>query len=347
MNHAAVAAICVLTAYAVAACSSTKTADVAPADASGPVVDAGTVYSLSFGPVTVNPGEEHTKCLVQRLGNDLKLHIGSLHNVLSNGSHHMIVYRSNETVEKKTPFDCTPFTDTLDPQKGSTLVVTQKHDDTLSLPDGVAFALEANQMIRMEVHYINATAAPIDIKATTTFVTMDESRFKDEADFLFIGDPDISLPPNAKTTLGPIFFPLPTEYDGVKFFAITGHEHQMGTKVTVSVAANANDVGNPVYDVPGWLWNEPKTVVQDPPFTIPPSGGFRFSCEWNNTSTSTVKFGESANDEMCFFWAYYYPSQGSKVCMHTSRVMNGIDLCCPGPSLYCSLILDRLRDAGN
>ena len=121
----------------------------------------------------------------------------------------------------------------------------------------------------------------------------------------------------------------------------------MGTKVTVSVAANANDVGNPVYDVPGWLWNEPKTVVQDPPFTIPPSGGFRFSCEWNNTSTSTVKFGESANDEMCFFWAYYYPSQGSKVCMHTSRVMNGIDLCCPGPSLYCSLILDRLRDAGN
>jgi hypothetical protein len=321
LNHASVAAICLLAGYAVAACSSTKTVDVVPpVDASGPVVDAGTVYSLSFGPVTVQPGEEDTKCLTKRLGNDLKLHVGSLHNVLSQGSHHMIVYRSNETVEKTTPFACTPFTDTLDPAKGSTLVVTQKHDDTLTLPDGVAFALEANQMIRIEVHYINATAAPIEVTASTTFVTMDETHFKDEADFLFIGNGDISLPPNAKTTLGPTFFPLPAEYDGVKFFAITGHEHKLGTNVAVSVAANANDVGNPVYDVPGWLWNEPKTIVQDPPFTIPQGGGFRFSCEWNNTTSSKVKFGESANDEMCFFWAYYYPNQGARVCFHTTRI---------------------------
>ena len=39
---------------------------------------------------------------------------------------------------------------------------------------------------------------------------------------------------------------------------------------------------------------------------IPDGGGFRFTCSWNNTSDTTVRFGESAEDEMCFFWAYYY-----------------------------------------
>src|SRR5580704_12615047 len=111
-------------------------------------VPAGTTYSLSFGPVAVQPGEEHTKCLVLNLGNPQPIHVGSIHNVLSNGSHHMIVYRSTETVEQTTPVDCIPFTDTLDPTKGSTLMVTQKHDDTLQLPEGVAFTLDANQMIR-------------------------------------------------------------------------------------------------------------------------------------------------------------------------------------------------------
>jgi hypothetical protein len=307
---------------------------------------AGLTYSLSFGPVTVQPGEEHTKCLVLRLGNPSSIHIGSIHNTLSLGSHHMIVYRSTETVEQTTPFDCFPFTDTLDPSAGSTLMVTQKRDDTLALPTGVGFTIDANQMIRLEVHYINATSAPLDVTATTTFVSEDDASFQNEADFLFIGDPDITLPPHSSTTLGPIFFALPPEYQGAHFFAITGHEHQLGTNVHVSLANDANDPGTPVYDVQNWLWSEPATVQASPPFSVPPNGGFRFTCDWNNTTDNTVQFGESAKDEMCFFWAYYYPSQGARVCAHTERFNGGLNICCPGPSLFCTYIESKLHDGG-
>jgi len=323
-----------------AACSSGKTAPDPNA------VPPGTQYTLSIGPITVQPGEERTQCLVLPLGNPGPIHVNTIHNTLTPGSHHMIVYRSAETVEQTTPFDCQPFTDTLDPSKGSTLMVTQKRDDVLTLPSGVGFALDANQMIRLELHYINPGAQPIQVTATTTLTTMDERQFQSAADFLFIGDPDITLPPNAKTTLGPIFFQLPSEYAGVNFFAITGHEHQLGTDVKVAVASNANDPGTPVYDVPGWLWSEPTTVVANPPFTVPQNGGFRFTCDWNNTTTNTVKFGESANDEMCFFWAYYYPSQGSRVCLHSDRYNGGIDICCPGSNIICSIIQSKLQDAG-
>jgi hypothetical protein len=164
--------------------------------------------------------------------------------------------------------------------------------------------------------------------------------FRDEADFLFIGSPDISIAPHTKATLGPAFFPVPADFADVNFFAITGHEHQYGTNVKVATSMNKDDPGTPVYDVPNWQWNEPATQVHD--FKIPDGGGFLFSCEWNNTSDRPIRFGESADAEMCFFWAYYYPSQGAKVCFHSDAYTNGsINLCCPGEPL-CSQVMSHI-----
>jgi hypothetical protein len=323
------------------ACGHSSSSGAAPTGVPG-----GTVYSLTFGPVTVQPGEENTQCLVLPLGNTSTIHVGQIHDVLSQGSHHMIVYQSTDTTPTTTPFDCQPFTDTLDPSKGQTLVVTQKKDDLLTFPQGVGITLAPSQMIRIELHYINPGATPIQVTATTNFVTMDDADYQYEMGFLFIGDPDITIPPNSSTTLGPIFFALPDDYASSQFFAITGHEHQLGTNVTVSLSSSASDPGTPLYDVPGWLWSEPATVQSNPPFTVPSGGGFTFTCDWTNTTADTVKFGESANDEMCFFWAYYYPSTGSRVCMHSDQYGGGIDICCPGPSLICDVIVAKLDDGG-
>ena len=296
-------------------------------------------FSITFGPEPAPATEEHTKCVVKRLGNPNKMHVGSVHNVLSLGSHHLIVYRTNDTVEQTTPFDCKPFTDTLDPTKGSTLMISQKRDDTLQLPDGVGYTLDANQMIRLEMHYINAGSKDIVVQSTSTFIPIADAAFKFEADFLFIGTPDINIQPLSKLTVGPMFIQLPSAYDGVNFFALTGHEHQFGTNVAVSTATSAADPGTPVYDVPGWLWSEPKTVVASPPFQVAAGGGFKFTCSWNNTSNAAVGFGESANNEMCFFWAYYYPSQGgARVCVHTNQIPGGADACCPGTSVVCNFL---------
>jgi hypothetical protein len=296
---------------------------------------------LSFGTLSAKPLEERTQCVVKRLGNKTKIHVGAIHNLLGAPSHHMVVYRVNDTVEKPTPFDCEPFVDTLDPNKGSPLMVTQKKDDYLKLPKGVAYTLDENQMVRMELHFINPTSNDVAVTATSTFEPISDDDFKDEAGFLFIGNVDVKVPAHGKATLGPTFFPIPRDYYDAKFFAITGHEHHYGTNVVIDTAADTLDPGKRVYDVPNWSWNEPKTEVFDPPISVPEGGGFRFSCDWNNTSDQDVKFGESANAEMCFFWAYYYPSKGSRVCFHTSQYNGGVDVCCPG-SLACGLIDGKL-----
>jgi hypothetical protein len=255
--------------------------------------------------------------VVLNLHNATEIHVGQIHNTLSDASHHMIVYRVNDTVEQPAPFDCEPFVDTLDPNKGSPLMITQKKDELLNLPAGVAYTLQPNQFVRLEMHYINATMGPLQLGGSSTMIT--SHTFHDEANFLFIGNPDIKIAANSTFELGPTFFKLDQDtFGGANFFAFTGHEHHYGTNVTVQTAAAAGDTsGQMVYDVPNWVWSEPATVFHNPTVQIPDNGGFSFTCDWNNTSDATVKFGESANNEMCFFWAYYYPSHGSHVCVHS------------------------------
>ena len=143
---------------------------------------------------------------------------------------------------------------------------------------------------------------------------MPADQVENEADVMFMGDTNITLPPGTQTTLGPSFIQVPSRMNGVSYFAITGHEHQWGTNVQVEVAQDAGSQGSPVYEVPNFRWDEPLTVTYDPPFTVPDGGGFKVTCDWNNMSSQTVRFGTSVNDEMCFFWAYYVPSRGPLVC---------------------------------
>ena len=318
-----------------------------------PTADApplvGDMFTMTWGPVNVPPGEENTKCMWIRLANDTPLKVHQLHNLLSASSHHLIVYRDNhDTTEQATPIDCQPFTGALN-QSGmiAPMVITQKQDDELTLPDQVAYTLAPHQMIKLEMHYINSTDTAAMATATVNFFKADEATIKYEADILFMGSLDIGtcngctpIPAGQSATLHQ-FLTIPSYLDLSQshIYAITGHTHKLGTDMQVRVAPSAMGPMTPVYKPNPFVWSEPLTAVHRPAFSVPVDGGLDFECSWTNTTNAEVKLGESANAEMCFFWAYYYPSQGSKFCAHTQRYggVNGLNICCPDDSL-CSMI---------
>lgn len=278
--------------------------------------DGNATFTVTWDPITVGSGQENTQCVVKKLGNSERIYVDSVHNVLGQGSHHMIVYKVSDTEERPDQFDCQPFTDALT-KGGAPIVISQKADDLLTLPDGVAFNIAPDQMIRIELHYINTSDADETIQASTTFHTVPAAEVEDEAGFVFMGTANIDLPPHQMTTVGPVYFPLQkTGLDDAHFFAITGHTHKLGLDVQVATAPSEGGADTPVYDVENFNWDEPATIFyNDAPFQVPADGGFRFSCDYNNTTDSPVSFGESTKEEMCFFWAYYYPSEGSKLCI--------------------------------
>jgi hypothetical protein len=311
-----------------------------PADA--PMLD-GTKFSLSWGPVSVGAGQESTQCVWMRLGNDAEIKVHQLHNVLNDASHHLIVYKDDmDTTEQLTPTPCQPFTGALNTTGMiAPIAITQKHDDMIFLPNGVAYTFAPHQMVKLEMHYLNSSDATQMVQATVDFFAADPATIEHEASILFTGSPDVSIMAGETKTLHQ-FFTVPAYLDlsAAKIYAITGHTHRLGTDVQVRVAPTKTGPMTEVYAPKPFKWDEPETKAYNgDPFSIPKEGGLDFECSWTNTSNQSVTFGESANDEMCFFWAYYYPSQGSKVCFHTEQYGGaaGLNICCPGDSL-CSLI---------
>ncbi len=302
----------------------------------------GDSYTVTWGPVDVPAGTEDTQCFIARLGNDVDIHVGEITNVLGSSSHHFIVYRIADGTPSTEPFACQPFAGTLNPQEGAPLMVTQKSEETLTLPSGVAFSLKAGQLIRMEMHYLNATGDTQSVTASSTFKTISDDKFENEADFLFIGNPDIDLA-MGPSSLVTDYLPMPAELMGAKIFGITGHTHQWGTNVTVGMKDGENANSVMLYDVQNFNWDEPDTILLDPPAELGATSGFSFTCDYNNQSGGQVGFGEGVEDEMCFFWAYYYPSKGARVCVHSEQgAQFGItDICCPG-NAACDLILGQL-----
>jgi hypothetical protein len=311
---------------ALAACSSD---DATP---TGPAL-TGETFSVSWGPVELAPGEEGTRCITVDAGNDAAVQIHQLHNELASVSHHLIVYRVDDpnAVLDPEPIECDPFAGALSPTMGAVpMMITQKHDELLELPPGVAYPFAPHQRIRLELHYFNATDAMAVATAKATFHVGTPELIENEASFLFIGTPDIQLQPGAEATVSAYFTPPPGLADA-QYYAITGHTHQLGTDMRVQISDSREGERTSVYAPAPFLWAEPLTARHDPAFKLPEGGGFAFECDYRNTSTQVVEFGESAGDEMCFFWAYYYPSRGARMCVHSTIAggPEGLDVCCP------------------
>ncbi len=264
-------------------------------------------FTLEIFVPNVPPGVEATQCIKARLPNAEPAAIHRIVNEISSSSHHFVVSTINEEEagdEMLEPEDCRPF---QAPLFGAPLAITQKRLDEYHTPPGVGYVLTQNQMIHLELHYINRTTEPVDIQARTNLYPLAAGELVHEASVVVVGDLSVSIPPNSEHTTGPKFQAVPENLNGVNFFALTGHTHRFGKNVEVGTAPALTGEVTPRYDVENFVWDEPEVVTFDPPFQIEQGGGFAYSCTWHNPTPETIGFGESANQEMCFFWAYYYP----------------------------------------
>ncbi len=290
-----------------------------------------TTASTFVGDWDMQSGAEATKCVVKRLDNTEALWVSQIRTVLAKGSHHLIIYKSDETVEKPTPFNCDPFVQTL---KGNTfpLMITQIREETLTFPNGVAFKFEPNQMVRLEAHYNNYFPdTTITAHGDVHFDGIAAEDVVAEANMLFYGNPDLKIPPGKYSTPWRYISVLPDTH----VFAVTGHTHAYGTNVEITATSSVDEEGMSIYptaDAP-FTWDEPPVERFDPAMTFDGSQGFRYRCSWDNTTGEELGFGESARQEMCFLWAYYYPSQGYRLCVSPGSIGNGVagdEVCCPG-----------------
>lgn len=274
---------------------------------SPPPSEAPTTYTITLGPVALSPGMETVVCVTVRLGNEQEVYLPHIRGELRHGSHHLIAYRSVEAAESPTPTPCRSFAGVFDSngQEGP-LMIVEKPQDALLFPPGVALRLAARQMLMLELHAINTTNADLEASGTFYFDTLPISAQIIESNMAFWGTLAIAIAPQSQGTTGVLFQPGNA---GTKAFALTTHQHRLGTRFRVWASAQPGDTSSPPI-AETVDWSQPPLYRLDPELSFDGFNGLSFQCDWDNTTDSFITFGESALQEMCFLWMYYYPSSG-------------------------------------
>jgi hypothetical protein len=282
---------------------------------------------ISIGPFQIDSGQEIVKCSIVKVPFDTATDVVRIHSMLAPGSHHLILYRSMETAER-APFDCSSFDGVFNGE--APIFIAESASSDMELPTGVAYHFTANQFVRLEAHYINSTQASITAQGNFYLVPGKSGVSYQPADMMMCGsvgalacqlggglqpgDSNYRLPVGlyngtGVNVRGPS---MNVDLTQLKIFAFTSHEHHRGTNVTIW-RATSHDITNAekLYSNDSWS-NPPLKVLPDNQLLqFAPGEGFAWQCSYDTSMDSqNVCFGESANDEMCFIWAYYYPSIG-------------------------------------
>lgn len=281
-----------------------------------------TTIAKIISPATAGAGMERTQCITVNLNNPEGVYALRFRSDLTTGSHHLIAYTSEKTVEEPEPKDCLPFSGILNGEHP--IFIAQQPQAELVFPNDengvpVGFEIKPNQMVKLEMHYVNTTNFPLDVMGKVSFDTVPLSTMVTKSDLAFWGTTQIDIPPNSAGDTGVLYQRALAD---TKTFALTTHQHQLGTEMLVWYGEDADDP-NKMQVAGSKNWADPPLELFSPPLDFPADGagmfsnkGLAFQCKWNNTTPNPVKFGEGYNDEMCFLWQYYFPSQGFQICLN-------------------------------
>lgn len=248
---------------------------------------------------SIAPGTEKYLCTRLTLDHDVFVH--AIAPVNNPGLHHTVL-----AIGDPAGPDGTVQCDSGGSELMNGLFASGVGSPMLEFPPGVGYKLEAGKQLVLNTHLFNTSDSEIVNLTGIDVEPIDPTEIEQEAEFVTAGTFSIDIQPGeSKTISGQC-----TMNDSANVFSVFPHMHQLGTHMKVWLETPDQQV---VYDEP-WLFDEQAFARFDP---IPVSSGdkLRVECSYTNTTGSTVQFGESSTDEMCFAFFYRYPklSQGGSL----------------------------------
>jgi hypothetical protein len=285
-------------------------------------------YQLVFDGPVLQPGEEMEGCLWMEVPNDVPFSVGTLEYSLNPGSHHFALWDhvrgAPPALNQFNPGDVACIR-TGAPIDGITISGAPESPYFVdAFPAGVGNTIEARKLIGLNPHYFNEFDVPVQMKGWINLHPVD-GPFLHEAETVFSGPAsldgksvyNIFVEPFATGTLR---LRMTNTLDrNVRIFHMSSHQHQRGTRFTAW-----NGGGEKIFE--NFDWAHPAILSFDDPYTLAPGEHIDFECEWDNGVTREVRrcgdsamdaectpgdpvplrFGLTAQDEMCYLVGFYY-----------------------------------------
>ena len=169
--------------------------------------------------------------------------------------------------------------------------------------------ITANTPGYIQMHYLNATDAPIKVHVTLNAEAYDAgATYTKTAPYItFNGNlniPDGSVDlPQTQTCSTPA---------GTKFWLLSTHAHKQAVKTSViNGMPTSTDVAFTSTD-----WEHPGTkAFMAAPFYTFSGDKLTYECRYTNHTGRTIQTGDSAvTDEMCMATGYYFPATKARIC---------------------------------
>ena len=178
-----------------------------------------------------------------------------------------------------------------------------------TIPEGIAFRVDAQRQLMIQTHWINATDKPVDGQAAFLLTVSPPSDSHQLAQLFTWTSTNVTLPASgtahAETS-------CKIQRD-MSFFRVGGHAHEHGTHVSMTWTQGQAAAGN-FYDYP---WQRSYTFApptlnytRDQAMVVHAGDTLGISCEYVNNTSSEIIFPL----EMCTGFGFYFPGTAQFDC---------------------------------
>jgi hypothetical protein len=184
---------------------------------------------------------------------------------------------------------------------------TQSAHEVQAFPAGMAIPLPANTKLVGQIHLLNRSDEPLDIKPTIALTLLPEAQVTKRLAGISMEFHPLSLPPRKQSR-----FTVDCDLDPYRdveknrdldfsVFYTLAHYHQYGTRMLLE-AVKPDNTATTIYTTTGSIGDALGGQLT-PPFDMTGNTRLRLTCEYYNNTDSMIWYG-NGDGEMCVFLAF-------------------------------------------
>ncbi len=311
-------ALSVLMASLVVGCGSSDPEESGPAieeDELLPLSPPENGFQLRTVGRTIHPGEDVEFCEVLEVpGNsDDIYYVEGFDVMMTEFSHHLLVNTVAPGSESESELvvgqnvACTGAHSIASFADVRSFAGSQERSKSYTYPEGIGKIVTGGTKIIFDYHYLNTSTDPIPAAHALNVRLTTEDRVRKVAQTMAFVNLGIDTPARSQAS----FVGECALGQSAMLGSITRHTHRWGTDFSVWHAGGDKD-GEHIWTSTDW--DGENDYVFDTPMRVGEGSGFRFQCDFNNTTDAPLRFGSKATDEMCIlFGQWWVENEGDEV----------------------------------
>jgi hypothetical protein len=251
------------------------------------------------------PGEEKYMCY-QFYSPDEAVGITRVEALSQPGVHHVGLFQAFGRTEPDPPHEC----ETLIKQTWLPIWASGTGSPFLELPAGTGFVIQPATQYIVQLHLQNSTDEEMNIRAGLNLTYDRNTSALQPAGMFAFGTFNMEIPPNTTDYQVPVNDC--TTGKQMNVFAAFPHMHKYGTKLTMTRSIGGA-AASMFYQIDPWTFGDQPMDPME--VTVAPDDKFNLTCHYDNPTANPIPYGESSDQEMCFFVLFYYPYTGIGGCV--------------------------------